>query len=169
MKIKDILKIEQNNKTSIFLIKEGFFWRAYERSAYHFVQNIKKFQITKIYVKKVKQEIIFLGFPDSILEQILKIVETIHVSSLHVIKKETIIEIQGFADTQGFEQWKEGIKLKVNPVRDVACNVSTSHPCIFALSNFNHIIEKIREYPIINKTPVQAFNFLAELKNEING
>ncbi len=169
MKIKDILRVEQNNKNSIFLIKEGIFWRCYEYSAFLFVKNIKEFHITKKYIKNVKQNIIFIGFPDNILKQILKSVETIHVSSLHVIKKETIIEIKGFADTEGFEQWKSGIKLKVNTSRDESRFVSASKPNVSILVGFNHIIEKIRNYPSANKTPIETFNFLVQIQKEING
>ncbi len=148
MKIIDILKIENNNKNSIFLIKEGIFWRSYEYSAWRFIMNIKDYQVLKKYVKTVKQDIVYLGFPDSILEQILKSVETIHVSShdssnhdssLNVIKNEKLIEIKGFKDAEGFEQWKAGIKLS-----NVACYVAAaSQPNVSTPVGFNHIIEKI--------------------------
>lgn len=42
MKIKDILQIEQENTDNISLLKEGIFWRAYEKSAYLFTLYIKE-------------------------------------------------------------------------------------------------------------------------------
>lgn len=33
MKIEEIAKIEDTNEDAIILLKEGLFWRAYERSA----------------------------------------------------------------------------------------------------------------------------------------
>ena len=60
MKITNILKIEQENINSIFLHKEGIFWRAYEHSAYLFTLFIKEYQITKKFYKNVKQELVYL-------------------------------------------------------------------------------------------------------------
>ena len=75
MKIKDILQQEQANTNSIFLHKEGIFWRAYEKSAYLFSLYIKAYQITKKYYKNVGSEVVYLGFPDSSLNNILKITD----------------------------------------------------------------------------------------------
>lgn len=47
MKIKEILKIVRENTDSIILLKEGIFWRAYERSAYRFVKHLKLLRIIK--------------------------------------------------------------------------------------------------------------------------
>lgn len=73
MKVQEILKIEKDNRTSIFLFKEGFFWRAYERSAFRFVKNIQKYSVIKRYIKCVKQDVVFIGFPLDNLDKIVKI------------------------------------------------------------------------------------------------
>ncbi len=75
MKIKAILQIEQKNTNSIFLHKEGLFWRAYERSAYLFTLHIKVYQITKKFYKNVNSEVVYLGFHSNSLEQILETIK----------------------------------------------------------------------------------------------
>jgi len=53
------------------LTQEGLFWRAYELSAYLFVRNIKDYQIKKKHYKNVGKDVVFLGFPNSVLDNVL--------------------------------------------------------------------------------------------------
>ena len=70
------------------------------------------------YVKAVKQDIAYLVFPESVLQEILLTIETKHVSSHTLRKSEICLEIQGFTDTVGFEEWKAS--------KDTMYRVSTS-------------------------------------------
>lgn len=68
MKIADIIKMESEcAETSLNLVKEGKFWRAYEGSAHLFYHHIQNYHIVKRYFKNVKSELVFLGFPESVL------------------------------------------------------------------------------------------------------
>jgi len=69
MGISNILELEQVN-TQILLHKEGLFLRAYEHSAYLFVKYIKAYNLTKKFYKNVKQEVVYLGFPQSSFSKI---------------------------------------------------------------------------------------------------
>ncbi len=69
MVISDILELEKEN-TNIILHKEGLFIRVYERSAYLFVKHIKTYNLTKKFYKNVKQEVVYLGFPQSSFSKI---------------------------------------------------------------------------------------------------
>jgi len=70
MTVKEILEIEIVNKGSINLFKEGIFWRVYQKSAYNFVTCIKELKILKKFYKVVNGELVYAGFPDTILSQI---------------------------------------------------------------------------------------------------
>jgi len=72
MRTNELLEIEKDNIDSIFLYKEGVFWRCYETSAWYFIKNIREYRVFKKFFKIVNQNIIYLGFPDSILEKITK-------------------------------------------------------------------------------------------------
>lgn len=62
--ISHILSFEATNLSSIHLHQDGIFWRAYERSAYLFVEHTKsQYKLTKRYIKLVNQSVVSLGFP----------------------------------------------------------------------------------------------------------
>lgn len=156
MKTSEILKIEKSNADSIFLYKEGVFWRCYESSVWYFIRNIRGYRVIKKFVKTVKQEIVYMGFPDTIIEEILKESEKISHS---IVRYETRIIINGIQKEKGFIKWKENIKIQEKE-KEVGSQIK---------NNNNQIIRKLIEFPIMNKTPVEALNFLAEIQKQLSG
>jgi len=73
MKTEDILSIEESGENRINLVRDRLFWQAWNRSAFLFVNNIKKYQVHKRFVQKVSQEVAWLGFPKTALNGIEKI------------------------------------------------------------------------------------------------
>ena len=71
MKMVDILELERHNLTKVILLKEGIFWRVYEKSAMQFVTDVKILKLTKRYIKTVGCDVASSGFPDSSLSVIL--------------------------------------------------------------------------------------------------
>lgn len=65
--LQEILSNESENTHSIYLYREGVFYKAYERSAYLFVKNVKPFMVKKRFVKSVNQEVVSIGFPTNSL------------------------------------------------------------------------------------------------------
>ena len=56
--ISHILSFEATNLSSIHLHQDGIFWRAYERSAYLFVEHTKsQYKLTKRYIKLVLSDL----------------------------------------------------------------------------------------------------------------
>jgi len=155
MKVAEIQEIEKTNFENIYLFKEGIFWRVYEKSAWRFVKNIREYRVFRKYIKAVKHDIVYLGFPESILHEILSIVETNHAFSNIIHKSEILIEIQGFTDVVGFEQWKSEIDITTAKEKS-------------SEGKQDEIIRKIKDYPIMNKTPMDAFNFLVVIQKEIH-
>ena len=151
MKIKDIIEIEKNNEESIYLFKEGIFWRCYEYSAWRFVKQIKDYKVFEKHIKAVEQDIVYLGFPESALD-IIK--ETNIVNK----NEDNQIFINGFPGKEGFAEWKADVWIETDKPRRL------EKP-----ARLDTIIKKIKEYPITEKTPMESFLFLAEIKKEING
>ena len=81
MKISEIVKREENNKDIIFH-KEGMFWRAYEYSAFLFVNNIKYYNVMNNHFKNIDQDIVYIGFPgtyyNKIVEQLAQVFRQRH-------------------------------------------------------------------------------------------
>jgi hypothetical protein len=65
MKIKEIVKLEEDNHDKCYLIKEGLFWRAYEKSAFWFVDKLRSYMITKKHFKGLNADVAYIGFPDT--------------------------------------------------------------------------------------------------------
>lgn len=57
------LELETTNTGVIHLWQEGVFWKAYERSAYVFVQRISGYKPYKRFVRVVGGEVLAIGFP----------------------------------------------------------------------------------------------------------
>jgi len=151
MVVKEILKIEETNTDKIYLIKEGFFWRAYERSVYRFVKYVRKFQVIKKHIKKVGMDICYIGFPENMLEVILSLspAQSEKLKITERSKEKVILSvIDKDDDNAQFENWKESI-------------------IISAPKDEKWFIQKIKEYPVFYKTPLETVQFVAELQTQI--
>jgi len=102
MKIHEILTLEKTNTNTIFLLKEGIFYRAYELSAFLFVTHIQNYSVTKKFIKSVSKQIVYIVFPATYLHTILQ-----KAAGNSVINTENCIEIQGFQTTENFVEWKD--------------------------------------------------------------
>lgn len=71
MTVKEIIQIENGNHNTIILLREGIFWRAYEKSAYAFSMQIHPYKPTRKWVIAVKQDVVSLGFPVSAAGNVL--------------------------------------------------------------------------------------------------
>jgi hypothetical protein len=165
MKVFDIYKLELENQDCCFLIKDGIFWRAWEKSAMLFFENIKSYQITQKHFKCIKATMVYIGFPDSNLNPIIEKCQSL---DLHIEKSDDLIKISGFKVQNGFEEWK----LKNEEISMVAAEnahfYGVTHKSI-KTPVFTSLEEKIRRFPIANKSPMDCQQFLYELQNQING
>jgi len=88
------------------LTQEGLFWRAYEVSAYLFVRNIKDYQIKKKHYTNVGKDVVFLGFPNSVLDDILS------KHNVAIEKNDKKIVLKSFqCDMSKYNEWKKNIDL----------------------------------------------------------
>ena len=151
MSIVEILETEAEN-SAIKLHKEGLFWRAYEHSAFLFLNNIKKYSITKKYYKNVKKEVVYLGFPENSIGSVEKICNKLKLTLLKAEKQITIKGLAGFSKSS-FEDWKNSIEQAI-PKNKL---------------NHGSILDKIRNFPVVSKSPMECQQFLIEIQKELNG
>lgn len=154
---KEILQRESSNTDLIHLYKEGLFWKAYEQSAYLFVNSITSYKVKSKYDKKTRQDIIYIGLPQISLERAKEKYTVIRSDD----KEITIKPIIANSSIQiSFERWKM-MNLKTNeplPIIQTRVNMSDAD-----------IANKVRMFNLESKTPMQCMMFLADLKKEING
>lgn len=72
--IKDIIDIENSRtddeqKTIVYLFKEGSFLRAYEWSAWMICRFIHEFKVTHKMIKSLDRSVAFVGFPQTSLSK----------------------------------------------------------------------------------------------------
>jgi hypothetical protein len=99
----------------------------------------------------VDNKIVFIGFPDSTLSDILDLCKQ---KGFAVNKNEKIITIELKTKTEGYVKWKDEIEIaESNKVK----------------KNEPTLIERIASFPLATKTPMEAQQFLYQLQMEING
>ncbi len=167
MRISDILIKENNNSGQIILHKEGLFWRAYEKSAYLFSINIRKYKIIRKYFKGIAKDVVFLGFPHIAKEDVLN---DINIQDIQSDEKQIIITGYQF-DIIGFKEWKQSVDLKVTTIQD---KLLVSEPQISYTTNEhykpnNPLLDLIQKFPVALKTPFECQQFIIEIQNQING
>lgn len=148
---QEIFDIEQDNLDKIYLYSEGLFWKAYEKSAFNFVTNVKEFKPTKRIVKTVGEPIVSIGFPKAGLEKYCVADKVTHIS-------QTQVEVTGFTVTVSeFESWKESIELTTPTEKPKTRDAPP-----------NEIVQRVREFNFENKTPVECMLFLSQIKELAN-
>jgi hypothetical protein len=144
MKITTILEYEVNNKNGIFLFQEGCFFRAYNRSAMRFVSQIKSIKILKKYIKYIDEKIFYCGFPKNYLEDVLKFVKKKGLKIEKLDKNLHILEIN--TSKEDYLKWKTQIKSEKKTEKKQTLE--------------NLILQKIKNYPLNDKTPNETIKFL---------
>jgi hypothetical protein len=148
-------KVLHTNLYEVKIYREGVFWIAYEQSAYYFWQQ-KGYKPTKKFVKTLGQEIVSIGFPQNAYD-ILKNT-TLTTPILDKDELNTKVFILGDSiDGNAFQEWKLNLLLHNSAVLTDK-NEIVSHPEI------NEILQKLRDFPLAEKTPLECMVFLSELK-----
>ncbi len=150
MKIEEAIKIEDNK--NIYLHNEGLFWRAYEYSACSFVKNILQYNIQYKYFKGIKQDVVFLGFPQNALQKILDIAN----NKKYVVEKpdQNRIIITAVPKLSDYFKCKNEIISKVKKESEIPDT---------------DVLKKIADFPLAMKTPIEAQQFLYIIQKQING
>ncbi len=156
MTVKEIIQMENGNQNTIILLREGIFWKAYERSAYAFFMQIHPYKPTRKWVISVKQDIVSLGFPmssaDTILKDakiLLKQADSIVLSALPVIAEEV-------------EGWKQNLPMILPDSKQVPQKSDLFVAPKSAI--YEQLANNIRGFNLESKTPVECMLFLMEQK-----
>lgn len=154
-KIEEKLAIEHNRQPGcILLFLEGGFYRAYEHSALDAIKNLHEFKVSCRYYKSAGQRIACIGFPVASLAKFV---------SGNMVEQHEDLAIIKLSDSaiktteEEFSAWKEAL-----PTTDEG-----SGP-VPAQKQRGEIFQKILNFPIESRTPLQCMFFLAEIKNEIS-
>ena len=143
-------KITHQTTTQIKLYKQGVFWVAYEHSAF-FITTPKTYKPTKKYIKKLKTLVVSVGFPETALQKLLKLQEVVELATIKTENNCCCFNVKKEIDKNTFLAWK-------NALQETTTNQQQPKEAI---------LEKIKNFPLHIKTPVEAFLFVKELQDAV--
>ncbi len=160
MLLKEKLSRETGNR--IHFYREGMFWKLYNQSAFNFSQRVKQYLLKKKYIKEVKSWIVTMGFPDVVLKENL---ERLREYTLSVNVSEKVVEVELKEGLPGYQEWFEEVKEEVKGVREV--KEEGTVPVVGNEDEKERILKDIRDFPILQKTPLDVQMFFIELQNRV--
>jgi hypothetical protein len=154
MSIQEIIKIEETNEDSIFLYKEGIFWKAYQRSAFLTVTRFRSdFMVKAKSVKCVRQKVCSIGFPLSSLTSVF-----VDCSIENLDEKRLRIHVDKI-DEDAYQQWIDGASEKT----DKAIAPLSLSDEDFVLK----VLQKLKDFNVSASTPVDCMMLICELQKMI--
>lgn len=162
MTVKNIVELELSNTNSIYLLREGIFYRAYNRSAMRMVIHIHPYKVHSKWVKNVAETIYYCGFPQQSIEK----VKQKALSNGHSIndEDEKNYVISGITANDNYENWQnQQTAYSIEQVSNVVKEEQVKYVSVKGIE----IIDKIRAYSLENSTPMQTMLFVQQLKQMI--
>lgn len=144
-------KIVHTHPNELRLYKEGVFWVAYEQSAY-IISQIKELKPTKKMVKKLGQEIVSVGFPNSVLDKVIAEFELIERN-----ENQIALRWKHSCDELAYNGWKNNI--------EIAMPNKASMP-VAQIRDYS-ATDRLLAFDIGNSTPIQCVMFLNDLQQSI--
>ncbi|SEH64781.1 hypothetical protein SAMN02745192_0603 [Xylanibacter ruminicola] len=155
--MKEKLAFEQQNENTIRLWPEGGFYRAFERSAYLFVNHVRQYEVRRKFVKVVGSDVVDIGFPKLVLHRLGHEIEDCRDGC-------KTIKIDSSIDEQSFQIWRSSVPQGV--VRQPTVPVYPELQPPVAKGPVEHdVAERIRQLNMASMTPMQCMVLLAELQN----
>ena len=155
----DAIKFEEESPTNtIRLVKSGEFYRAYNHSAWLFQCCITEHKVMRKYIKSLKTDIYYIGFPEKSLFNNIgerKSTKTEYGFDIELMEFEVPNE-------EAYETWKTTIVTEPSSKGDFH-----SLPITGAEAE-REVIKRIRDFPLENKTMIECTVFLSELRKLLN-
>lgn len=151
---KERLDLEKENYTTIHLHLVGIFWRAYQRSAFGFCKEKRSYKINIRTNKRQRTTVLFLGFPDSALQEILAVNEYTRVDDSHItLPMEHLSDDEMAKALQAHKDSIEAVPVVVTPPKS---------------SLFAGLPGQIMAFPLHNSTPLECMEFIARLQKQLS-
>ena len=151
----DVINFENEASPNVIrLIKSGEFYRAYNRSAWLFQTCITEHRVMRKYIKALKDDIYYIGFPEkSLFNNIGE-----RKSSKTEFGFDIVLNDDEVPDLSGYDSWKSMVVALHSSKADF-----NSLP-LAGVEAEREVIRRLREFQLENKTMVECAVFLAELR-----
>ena len=159
--ITDKLRLEEKTSRNITLWPEGAFMKAYERSAYLFVTQVRPYEVRRRYVHAVKCDVVSTAFPRSVLNKLSLTSEPGYDGCVRMLTDAAL-------DEQCFLNWRDAL-----PVGDAAPvvvaktvgKVSVTDRC--RDDGMVEVCRRIKDANLAAMTPMACMLFLSDLQKMI--
>jgi hypothetical protein len=145
----------------LYLFKEGMFYKIYNQNAMWFVHHIKRYNVTVKYIKNIQQEVYSIGFPITYLASI-----NLKPFALQNIAN-TTPKLLCYTITQQPIKQINYINWCANLPRQNAQPIQIIQPNLNNITMQTKIINQLQNFEMATKTPIQAFEFLIQLKKMV--
>lgn len=155
----EVIKFEDAvPQNTIRLIKSGEFYRAYNHSAWLFQCCIAEHKVMHKYIKSIKREILYVGFPEKSLFN--------NIGGRNSVKTDYGFDIELFQDEipdeEGYETWKATI----DPLPSSKGDFHSME--LSGVEAEREAIRRLREFPLESRSMVDCAVFLADLRKLLN-
>lgn len=155
----DVIKFEEEAPANtIRLVKSGEFYRAYNHSAWLFQCCITEHKVMRKYIKSLKTDIYYIGFPEKSLFNNIgerKSTKTEYGFDIELMEFE-------IPNEEAYETWKMSIETEQSSKGDFH-----SLPITGAEAE-REVIKRIKDFPLENKTMIECTVFLSELRKMLS-
>lgn len=161
-------KTKNSAKGNIFtMYKEGMFYKCYNEDAMVFSKCVKDYKISVKFVKNVGAKVMSLGFPISSVEKgnmsLEFISEKIRAKSIEASGDDVIFILDNAEVKSNYDIWTEALKQEMHV--DIVKEPESPYKSIDILDN---IAGMIKDFDLANSSPMQALNFIQQLKSVLN-
>ena len=147
MIILEKVTLQKQDTTKIFVFKEGLFYKAYNEGA--FLLKDKNYKITVKQIKSIENEVLSIGFPISVLEKLKENRQPEEYDNYCSLQSNIVFSLLLY------EEWYQ------NQITNIK-RVDSKY-----LEEYN-LKDTIKNYPLVNKTPIEVFIWVAELQKLIS-
>ena len=137
--------------------RNGVFLVAYEQSAYLFHRFVHQYKVSRRTGKAVATDVVSIGFPQAIVNSLFE-GRTCEENNGAIVV--ALHDDESYTDAE-FAEWRAGVPLAA-PTSRVKKSKSSK-----GVDDNIDIIERIREFPLDNRTPIECMLFLSELKHSL--
>ena len=169
--INDKLLFEEQNDCTVRLWPEGSFYKAYERSAYLFVNRVKSYEVQRRYVATAGRDVVSIGFPQSAQEKL-------GLTGRVCDNGSVTIRVDAPLDEQAFLSWRDALPLtEPKPKSGPAPLAAPAEPLheqpsassqSAAQSAEQAVAARVRSINLASTTPMQCMLLLSELQAMLN-
>ena len=155
----DVINFENEKPPqTIRLVKSGEFYRAYNHSAWLFQCCITEHKVMRKFIKAMKCDIYYLGFPEKSLVN--------NIGERKFVKTDMGYDVElspeEMPDEEGYETWKASTRTEASSKGDY-----NSLPLAGNAAE-REVIRQLREFPIESKSMLECTIFLAGLRKLLN-